>query len=58
MKTALILLIPAFLVGCTSDGSFDAVGFGKAVSSVSSAYQSTQQPSIIGYDAYGQPIYR
>lgn len=61
MKPALLmfLLVPSFLfVGCAADGSFDAAGFGKAVSSVSDAYQAIERPQVVGYDAYGQPIYR
>lgn len=63
MKTTLIIAILsaaalAFLSGCTADGSFDSAGFGSAVSSVSKAYQDTQGPRIVGYDAMGQPIWR
>ncbi len=54
---ALSLATIALLTGCASDGSFDAVGFGKAVSSVSDAYQSSRPPVVVGYDPSGRPIY-
>lgn len=57
-KVVLFLLVPAFLTGCASDGSFDAVGFGKAVGSAAEAYNSTQRPVIVGQDSMGNPIYR
>lgn len=58
MKYTALVIFSVILAGCAADGSFDAAGFGKAVGSVSDAYQASQRPAVVGYDAGGQPVYR
>ena len=65
MKYALLLLLPIITAGCETtdaDGNvtrFDAKGATEAMTGALDAWQRIdRQNRIVGYDVYGNPIYR